>query len=693
VHHADRLLEGLDPEQREVATTLEGPVRVLAGAGTGKTRAITHRIAYGVASTAMVPSEVLAVTFTTRAASELRTRLAALGAHGVQARTFHSAALRQARYFWPQVFGGELPDLISSKIPLLAEAVRRHGMSTDQAGLRDLASEVEWAKVSNVTPEAYADLATADGRAIDLGSAAEVAKLFDAYEEVKRDRRQMDMEDALLYAAAVLDDDERVAATVRRQDQWLVVDEFQDVSPLQFRLLQLWLGGRDQVCVVGDPAQTIYTFAGASDRFLRDFPRTFPGTTSITLLRNYRSTPEVIEVANTVMSHQLGTSAVRLKAQRPAGAAVETRGFADEEDEATQIAAAIATAIAAGTDADRIAVLSRLNVQLDAVADALRDRGVTFTRPGQATAAERGATRQAMGLLRGAAVGRSSLSGDLVRDVSDIISTLGWAPTPPQGQEARRRWDTLQAVVVAAERFTHAHPDGDLAAFAADRQRSLDAGEASHGSGVTLTTLHAAKGLEWESVFLVGAQEGNMPFVYRDTISDIDEERRLFYVGVTRAQDSLHLSWTRARSPGGRATRRPTRFLDGLAGVDQQTEAAAVRPRRSKRRQAALSTCRVCSRPLTDSRERKLGRCEGCPSTYDETLYDELREWRRNQATEEEVPAYCVFTDATMMALAELLPRDPAALAKVPGIGPAKVQKYGDSVLAMCSQSFSRNPQ
>jgi DNA helicase-2/ATP-dependent DNA helicase PcrA len=693
VHHPEVLLEGLDPEQREVATSLEGPVRVLAGAGTGKTRAITHRVAYGVASGAMAATEVLAVTFTTRAAGELRHRLATLGAPGVQARTFHSAALRQARYFWPQVFGGELPELIASKIPLLAEAVRRHGVSADQAKLKDLASEIEWAKVSNVTPETYAELAVRAGRAIDIGTPAEVAKLFDAYEDVKRDRHRMDMEDALLYAAAVLDDDERVAATVRRQYQWLVVDEFQDVSPLQFRLLQLWLGGRDQVCVVGDPAQTIYTFAGASDQFLRNFPRTFPGTTSVTLLRNYRSTPEVIVVANSVMAGQHGTGAVKLKAQRASGAPVELRVFADEEEEAATIAGQIVEAVAAGSDADEIAVLARLNVQLDAVVDALRERGVSFTRPGQATAAERAAGRQAMGLLRGAVVGRDSLSGNLVRDVSDVIATIGWSDEPPQGHEARRRWDTLQAVVVAAERFVHAHPDADLATFVAERQRSLDAGEAATGGGVTLTTLHAAKGLEWGTVFVIGAHEGNMPFVYRDTATDHDEERRLFYVAVTRAKDAVQISWSRARSPGGRASRRQSRFLDGIAGAPELGDAHQPAPRRARRKGSALTTCRVCSRPLTDPRERKLGRCEGCPSAYDEDLYEQLRSWRRAQAAEESLPAYCIFTDATMMALAEMLPQDSAALGRVPGIGPSKLEKYGPAVLSMCSETFLKNPR
>ncbi|MGH3499868.1 MAG: ATP-dependent helicase, partial [Nocardioidaceae bacterium] len=294
---ADRLLEGLDPEQREVATALDGAVRVLAGAGTGKTRAITHRVAYAVATGAAQPTEVLAVTFTTRAAGELRTRLAGLGAPGVQARTFHSAALRQARYFWPQVYGGDLPEVISSKLGLLAEAVRRSQLKASQADLRDLAGEVEWAKVSNVRPDDYARLAPRARSPLDGYDAATVATVYDAYEEVKRGRGRIDMEDLLLCAAAVLSEDERVAAQVRQQYQWFVVDEFQDVSPIQTALLDLWLGDRDQLCVVGDPAQTIYSFAGASASHLLDFRTRFPAATSVTLMRNYRSTPEVITAA------------------------------------------------------------------------------------------------------------------------------------------------------------------------------------------------------------------------------------------------------------------------------------------------------------------------------------------------------------------------------------------------------------
>src|SRR3954447_19396770 len=337
--HVSDLLEALDPEQREVAEALRGPVRVLAGAGTGKTRAITHRIAHGVQQGIYAPSEVLAVTFTTRAAGEMRGRLHRLGAPGVQARTFHSAALRQLRWFWPTTYGGELPTLTESKLALVAGAARRLRVQSDQALLRDVASEIEWAKVSNVGPDDYARVAERRARAVAGLDHETVGRLFGGYEEVKRSQARMDMEDVLLLTAGMLAEEERVAAQVRAQYKWFVVDEFQDVSPIQSALLDLWLGGRDEICVVGDPAQTIYSFAGADASFLRDFPRKFPGTTSVELSRNYRSSPEVVDAANAVLAGSESTS-VRLRAQRPSGPKVRYTPAADEVAEADAVAGA-----------------------------------------------------------------------------------------------------------------------------------------------------------------------------------------------------------------------------------------------------------------------------------------------------------------------------------------------------------------
>jgi DNA helicase-2/ATP-dependent DNA helicase PcrA len=693
---AEQLLEGLDPEQREVATALDGPVRVLAGAGTGKTRAITHRIAYAVASGTFAPTEGLAVTFTTRAAGELRARLARLGAVGVQARTFHSAALRQARYFWPQVYGSELPSLVASKLGLLGEAVGRQRLKASQADLRDLAGEVEWAKVSNVRPDDYARLAPGAGRAVEGYDEATVAAVYAAYEEVKRSRQRIDMEDVLLCAAAVLSDDERVAATVRRQYQWFVVDEFQDVSPIQSALLDLWLGGRDDLCVVGDPAQTIYSFAGASADYLIDFTAKFPRTTSITLMRNYRSTPEVITSANTVMAPQIGRrGAVELKPTRPAGAAVSYAGHGDEVAEAAAVAAEIRRLVDRGTAPADIAVLFRINAQSENFEEALSERSVPFVIRGAERFFDRAEVRQAMTLLRGAARARkdgqvddAAAAGEgLGGQVAAVLSTMGWSAEAPSARgNVRDRWESLQAVIGMAEEVGADHAELDLAGFVAELQRRADAQHAPIADGVTLTTLHAAKGLEWPIVFCVGMHEGTMPIVYADTPAGIDEERRLLYVGLTRARDRLHVSWAAARSPGGRGSRGASRFLDALVGDRGRPPApsgkATARRRTSK---TSLSHCRVCGRPLTDTKERKLGRCFDCPSTYDEQVFEALRAWRREQAAEEEVPAYCVFTDATMTALAEMRPSDASELVRVPGIGKGKIDKYGDQILLLCS--------
>lgn len=695
---ADRLLEALDPEQREVAVSLDGAVRVLAGAGTGKTRAITHRIAYGVATGVMQPTEVLAVTFTTRAAGELRQRLAGLGAHGVQARTFHSAALRQARYFWPQVFGGELPDVVKSKLALLREAVSHSRLSAEQTDLRDLAGEVEWAKVSNVRPEDYARLANASGRTVSGYDAATVGAIYAAYEDVKRSRNRIDMEDVLLCAAAVLVEDDRVAATVRRQYRWFVVDEFQDVSPIQVALLNLWLGDRDDVCVVGDPAQTIYSFAGASAEYLLRFCGKFQDAHSVTLMRNYRSTPQVVAAANTMMRPQLGQSAVELHPVREDGVEVQFHGYSDEVAEADAVASAIAGAVAEGAAPADIAVLFRINAQSEAFEDALAERSVPFLVRGAERFFERPEVKQAVALLRGAVRSSDSaetVTGELVADVTAVLSTMGWTAEPPSGRgDTRDRWESLQGVVAMAEESanTASASPPDLAGFVAELQRRAENQHAPAAAGVTLATLHAAKGLEWPIVYCVGVHEGTMPIVYAETPSAIDEERRLLYVGMTRARDRLQVSWSAARSPGGRGQRSPSRFITDLVQTPRTPSTRRSTTSRNRRRGKAMATCRVCQRPLTDPRERKLGRCVDCPSDYNEELYDALREWRRQQAEQEKFPAFCVFTDATMRALAEMQPRDEQSLARVPGIGRAKIDKYGEQVLALCMQSTEEHP-
>ena len=686
---AEQLLEALDPEQREVALALHGPVRVLAGAGTGKTRAITHRIAYGVATGVYNPTEVLAVTFTTRAAGEMRTRLRSLGAGGVQARTFHSAALRQARYFWPRVYGAELPVLTESKLPLLGNAARRNRVELDRATLRDLASEIEWAKVSNVRPDDYASVAASRGRSVSGQDAATVARVFAAYEEVKRDQGRMDMEDVLLCAAALLAEDERVAAEVRRQYKWFVVDEFQDVSPIQVSLLNLWLGGRDDLCVVGDPAQTIYSFAGAKADYLRDFPKRHPGTSSMELVRNYRSSPQIVGAANTLLSGLpgSGSAGVRLRSQQDAGPEVSYTEHSDEVAEAEAVAAEILTLQRSGLPMREVAVLFRINAQSEAFEEALAARSVPYVIRGAARFFERPEVRKAVTLLRGNARGADGSGEGLVADAKAVLAGMEWTEKAPSGRgNVRDRWESLQAIVSQATEFAVANPEAPLGDFVDDLDRRASEQHAPVAEGVTLATLHAAKGLEWDAVFLCGMHEGTMPIIYAEGPVAVEEERRLLYVGMTRARERLSISWALARSPGGRASRKPSRFFTGLrpqVRSDRLEEERAIKSRKKK----GVAHCRECNQPLKSTKERKVGRCESCPATYDEELFERLREWRVERAGEEKVPAYVVFTDLTLQAIAEVKPADSQALLRISGIGKTKLDKYGTDVLALVSGS------
>lgn len=674
----ESLLSALDPEQRQVAETLRGPVRVLAGAGTGKTRAITHRIAHGVLTGVYAPNEVLAVTFTTRAAGELRQRLRQLGAPGVQARTFHSAALRQLRYFWPLVHdGAELPTLTESKLSMLARATQQLGLRVDQATLRDLASEVEWAKVSNVSADIYPQLAEKAGRSVTDHGPEVVAKVMATYEEVKRGQGRMDMEDVLLYAAGILASDERVAAQVRRQYKWFVVDEFQDVSPLQSALLDLWLGGRDEICVVGDPSQTIYSFAGADASYLTDFAKKYDGATLISLVRNYRSTPEVVAAANTLLE---GTTSagVQLRSQQAGGVKVRYSGEPDELAEAEQVARRIGELHRTGTPYSEMAVLFRINAQSENFEEALADRSIPYVVRGAARFFERPEVREAVTRLRGAA--RSGEHGDepWPQVVRAVLGGMGWAEEPPSTRgQVRDRWESWQALIAQADDFAAEQSGGDLAGFVADLERRAADQHAPAADGVTLATFHAAKGLEWDAVFCCGVQDGTVPITHAgDDPEGVEEERRLLYVGMTRARRHLHVSWAAARNPGQAARRHPSRFLTPLLSASQ------LQPQRTKAR-GKVPRCRECSQPLGTPAEKKRGRCAHHPVRYDEALFDRLKAWRLERAKADDVPAYVVFTDATLELIAEHKPGDERALSAINGVGPSKIERYADDVLAL----------
>jgi DNA helicase-2/ATP-dependent DNA helicase PcrA len=573
---SEALLAGLDPEQREVAVAARGPVCVLAGAGTGKTRAITYRIAYAALSGTVDPAHVLALTFTVRAAGELRGRLRQLGVGQVRASTFHAAALRQLNYFWPRVIGGRPPQLIDSKAGLVREAAKRVQVRLDgtPGALADTAAEIEWAKVIQVRPDGYTAAAAAAGRSAAAG-ADNLAAVYAAYEELRRERHLIDFESVLELTAAILLDSRAAADQVRGIFRHFVVDEFQDVNPLQKLLLEAWLGDRDDLCVVGDPNQVIYSFTGATSSYLTGFAAEFPAATVVRLVRDYRSTPQVVAVAN-----QLIRSDSPLAAQRPPGPRPMLIEYPDDVAEAAGLASRARALIAAGVPSREIAVLVRVNADTERFELALAEAGLPYVIRGAERFYERPVVRQALVLLRGAARGEAAAdSGDpLPVSVRHVLTGLGGyggagsppvrgvtGGSPPGGNTAtRENWESLAAIAQLADDMHAARPEATLADFSAELTLRADLGQAPAVDGVTLASMHAAKGLEWDAVLLPGLVEGLMPIVHARTAEAVEEERRLLYVAVTRAREHLYLSWASARAAGGRSGRQRSRFLDGV---------------------------------------------------------------------------------------------------------------------------------
>jgi DNA helicase-2/ATP-dependent DNA helicase PcrA len=661
VSGADAVLAGLDDEQRTAAQAVSGPVCILAGAGTGKTRTITHRIAYGVHTGAFVPEQVLAVTFTARAAGELRSRLAGLGVGGVQARTFHAAAMRQLRYFAPRVLGGPMPGLVDNKLRLVAAAASRNRLSTDRTSLRDLASEIEWAKTTLATAEEYPARAQAAGREPPFEAAA-VAAVYASYESAKQRDGVLDFEDLLLVTAYAIEGNQDVARQVRAQYRHFVVDEYQDVNPLQQRLLDAWLGGRAEVCVVGDPNQTIYSFTGADPDYLLGFADRYSDAEVVKLERDYRSTPQVVGLANKLIGQaprRRGLPGLRLLGQRTEGPEPRFAEHPDEPAEAAAVAARCRALIDAGMPASEIAVLFRINAQSEVYENALTDVGVPYVLRGGERFFERPEVREAILLLRGAAAGGND-PGMLVPAVRDVLASTGWVEhRPPPGGAARDRWQSLAALVDLAVDLVSDNPSIDLAGFVAHLAERADAQHAPTVQGVTLASMHAAKGLEWDVVFVVGLVDGVLPIAQSLSRPEaVEEERRLLYVAVTRAREQLSLSWSLARNPGGRRSRPRSRFLTGLVPDSTATAPPARRP--TKKAKVVL--------------EGEAGE-----------LFERLRTWRSQAAQAASVPAYVVFSDATLQAIAESRPSSLRELSGLPGIGAKKLELYGEDVLATVS--------
>ena len=669
----------LDEDQLRAATAPRGPVCILAGAGTGKTRTITYRIANLVDQGFVSPQRVLAVTFTARAAGEMRDRLRTMGVAGVQAQTFHAAARRQLKYFWPQV-AGDLPwQLLDNKFPLVARAVRSVGLDNSKDMIRDVLAEIEWAKSALVSAEDYESV-IADTERSAPADPAKVAEAFRRYEQAKAtpDMMHLDFDDLLMHIAGAIENVPAIAETFREQYRTFVVDEYQDVTPLQQRVLNAWLGERDDLTVVGDANQTIYSFNGASPDYLLNFSRTYPDGTVVKLQRDYRSTPQVTDLANRVIGKATGRAAgtrLELQGMREPGPEPTFKAYESEEIEAQEVAGQVLTLLDQGVPASEIAILYRINAQSEQFEQALADAGVVYQVRGGEGFFRRPEILEAIRVLI-AATRREDLPDDPVAIARAAFVELGLSSTEPQGAQARERWQSLNALVGLIEKIVESTPGIDLNGVLGElRRRSTDK-QAPAMEGVTLATVHAAKGLEWDAVFLVGLTEKLMPINHAIKAGDeqVEEERRLFYVGITRAREHLALSWALAKTTGSRASRERTRFLDGIVPAAEDASGSGSRSRRPKR-------CRVCSGPLGTPAEKVIGRHEDCEGGGDEEVFAALRSWRSQVAREEKVPAYVIFSDATLQAISEELPSDEAEMLSISGVGPSKLERYGAQVL------------
>ena len=550
------LLENLDPEQQEAARSLVGPTCILAGAGTGKTRTVTHRIAYGIAKGYYSANRVLALTYTNRAAGELRARLRQLGIGAVSVKTFHAAALSQLEYFWPQFAGVPAPAVLESKAKLIAKVAEDLKIRLDTGGVRDLASEIEWRKFSMLSMADYIEVAPNRPKVAGLSPAKNI-EIQTAYEDAKIKAQRIDWEDVLVLTLGMLRSEPRAIAHVQQQYRFFTVDEYQDISPLQHALLDAWLGERSDLCVVGDPNQTIYSFTGASSSYLQNFANTYPDATVIQLTRNYRSTQQIVNFANRLTED---TGFVEpLQSQGEVGLAPRTISFATVQDECGAVVAAIKNKLDQGVKASDIAVLYRVNGQSEAMENALAQAGIDYQVRGGERFFNRAEIQAAIRAIRAEALSPSEKP--VFQVVSEICRSLGWQTQQPTEQGViREKWESLNSLLAITDELPAGATIGDFATELEERQRSQ---HEPVKAAVTLSTIHAAKGLEWEIVHLIGLTEGYLPISYAQTEAEIREEKRLMYVGLTRARREVTLTWARRDGTSTR-DREPSRFFTQL---------------------------------------------------------------------------------------------------------------------------------
>lgn len=551
---SEQLLAALDSNQQQAAKSLVGPTCILAGAGTGKTRTVTHRIAYGIATGHFAANRVLALTYTNRAAGELRSRLRSLGVPSVSVRTFHAAALAQLEYFWPQLVGVPAPSILESKAKLIGEVSKGLSIQLDQSALRDLASEIEWRKYSMLSMAEYEKLQDSRGQIAGLSFQKNLEIQLE-YEKAKTKAQKLDWEDVLVLTLGLLEAEPRALNHVQSQYRFFTVDEYQDISPLQHALLDVWLGEHSELCVVGDPNQTIYSFTGASSEYLRNFADRYPGASIVSLTTNYRSTKSIVNFANRLTSES--TIQAELESAGQAGSEPSVSNYRSSSDEAVAVAKRITELVSAGVSLSEIAVLYRINAQSEPLERALSESGIAFQLRGGERFFARPEIRTAVQLIRAEALSVSSKP--LQQSVSDIVRSLGWQQSRPNvAGETAAKWEALNSLLAMVDELPEGATIKDFAVEIADRAHSQ---HEPTQDAVTLSTIHAAKGLEWDFVFIVGLNEGVIPISFAKTESEIQEERRLLYVAITRARKELRLSFV---SEDKGREKSPSRFLKNL---------------------------------------------------------------------------------------------------------------------------------
>ena len=666
-------LDHLDPEQRAVAEAVRGRVVVIATAGSGKTRAITYRIANAVHSRVHDPATGLALSFTTRAANQLKRRVTELGVEGLTTATFHAAALRQLNFFWPRVFGGNAWKIGNNRGNVLDEVSAKLRLDLSPTGRRTLLSEIDWAKASGLDPMAYQEL---ERTLTDIDSKT-VGEVWGRYEDLCHTRRIIDFDDVLSLTVGMMSSRPDVVTEIRRRYTWFTVDEYQDITPLQNALLQLWVGERAELCVVGDPAQTIYSFAGAQANYLKSFADDHSDATLIELVRTYRCPPSVVSAANSLMASQPDAS-VSMVSQRDIAGSFSVKSYADETAEAQSIAQEISTLLARGIDPREIAILLRINSMSEVFERAFDELQIPYSVRGGSRFFDRREIKQALLQLKAFSFSESTLS--IVDAVRTVLGNVGWQSAPPAGQsEAKESWEALSGLLALAQDVQDSGKNTLQEFFEVVAQRTM-AQDHPNAATVMVTTMHAAKGLEWQHVFIPSVNEGVIPFVQQAKPNEIDEERRLLYVAITRASEAAYLSSTQERFTQPAS---PSRFL---AELGQAVESVAAVPRVVKPEKAqapVVMRCSNCGAGLLEPIEQATLTCNKCPDKRNTAIAAALKSWRDETAEQLDQIPWLLLSDVTIDALSALQPEDYQSLGNVSGMREHKVNQFGAEILSI----------